>query len=105
MIVTSLLMAVATPNPASLTAPRQAYAACLRQFEASQRSQKLTADNYQTAAHQACPSERAGFVKALVAYDTSMGTKRPSAEANAQLDIDDQIAGSVERYRDAVGPN
>lgn len=100
MITFVLALALAAPSPSSIDAPRKAFAACLRTFESNQRSAKVAADAYATAVKTACDAEAKALTNALVAFDVGMGTKRPSALANAQRDIDDYRLTSEERYRD-----
>lgn len=100
MITFVLALALAAPNPSSIDAPRKAFAACLRTFEGNQRSAKVAADAYSAAVKAACQTEAQALTDALVKFDVAMGTRRPSALANAQRDIDDYRLTSEERYRD-----
>jgi hypothetical protein len=100
MIAFVMAFAMAAPNPASIDAPRHAFASCLKSFENNQLKAKVAADAYSTAVKGACPTEAQALTDALVKYDTAMGTKRPAAVANAQRDIDDYRLTSEERYRD-----
>lgn len=100
MIAFVMAFALAAPNPASIDAPRHAFAACLKTFETNQLKAKVAADAYSAAVKDACPTEAQALTDALVKYDTAMGTKRPAAVANAQRDVDDYRLTSEERYRD-----
>ena len=100
MIAFVLALALATPNPASIDAPRHAFVACLRTFESNQMRAKVAADAYSAAVKTACPTETQALTDALVKFDVAMGTKRASALANAQRDLDDYRLSSEERYRD-----
>jgi len=104
MIAFVLALALATPNPASIDAPRHAFAACLKTFESNQMRAKVAADAYSAAVKAACPTEAQALTDALVKFDVAMGTKRASALANAQRDVDDYRLTSEERYRDNMGP-
>jgi len=100
MIAFAMALALATPNPAIIDAPRKAFQACLKTFEGNQRAAKVAADAYSAAVKAACPTEAQALTDALVKFDTAMGTKRPTALSNAQRDIDDYRLTSEERYRD-----
>lgn len=100
MILLTMALVIAAPNPATLNAPRKAYEACLRSFEAKGISDKMSKDTYSVAVKEACPAEAQALVNALVAYDTAMGSKRAAAEANAKLDIADYWTESAERLAD-----
>lgn len=102
MITLVIALALAAPNPASLNAPRQAYAACLKTFEVNQLKAKVAPEAYEAAIKAACQAEAAAFTEALIRYDTAMGTKRAAATSNAQRDLEDYQLTSVERYRDRL---
>ena len=104
MIAFVLALALAAPNPASIDAPRQAFAACLKTFEGNQLRAKIDPAAYATAVKGACPAEAQALTDALVKYDVAMGTKRAAAEANAVRDLDDYRLTSEERYRDLSAP-
>lgn len=95
-----IALAIAAPNPASIDAPRKAFAACLKTFETNQMKAKVAADAYAASVKTACPSEARALTDALVRFDVAMGTKRASAEANATRDVDDYRLTSEERFRD-----
>ncbi len=102
MITLVMALALAAPNPASIDAPRKAYASCLKTFESNQLKAKVDPVAYETAVKSACQPEAASFTAALVAYDVAMGTKRASATANAARDVEDYQLTSVDRYRDLM---
>jgi hypothetical protein len=104
MIAFVLALALAAPNPASIDAPRNAFRACLKTFESNQMNAKVAADAYSTAVKSACPTEAQALTDALVKFDVAMGTKRASALANAERDVDDYRLTSEERYRDLTAP-
>jgi hypothetical protein len=104
MITLVLALALAAPNPASIDAPRKAYAACLKTFEGNQLRAKVDAVAYASAVKTACPGEAQALADALVKYDVAMGNKRASAQANAERDLDDYRLTSEERYRDLTSP-
>ena len=102
MIAFVMALAMATPNPALIDAPRKAFQACLKTFETNQRTAKVAPDAYSAAVKTACPAEAQALTDALVKFDTAMGTKRPTALSNAARDVDDYRLTSEERYRDLM---
>ncbi len=104
MITFVLALALAAPNPTAIDAPRRAFAACLKSFETNQMNAKVDAAAYSNAVKAACSGEAQALSDALVKYDVAMGTKRASAQANAQRDVDDYRLTSEERYRDQMSP-
>ena len=103
MLVTMIALAIAAPNPRTLDAPRKAYSACIRQFEATSRAAKMEPAAYSIAVKNACPAQAAELTRALIAFDIAMGTKRAAAASNAAIDVGDYLVTSDERYRDIVG--
>ena len=99
-----LALALAAPNPTSIDAPRNAFRACLKSFESNQMTAKVDAAAYATAVKSACSSEAQALADALIRFDVAMGTKRASAQANAQRDVDDYRLTSEERYREQASP-
>jgi hypothetical protein len=104
MIAFVMALALAAPNPSSIDAPRRAFASCLKTFESNQLHGKVDAAAYSTAVKSACPAEAKALEDALVKYDVAMGTKRASAQANADRDVEDYRLTSEERYRDLSAP-
>jgi hypothetical protein len=104
MFTLVLALALAAPNPTSIDAPRSAFRACLKTFETNQMNAKVDAAAYANAVKNACSTEAQALADALIKYDVAMGTKRASAQANAQRDVDDYRLTSEERYRDNTAP-
>lgn len=104
MITLVIALAIAAPNPSSIDAPRKAFATCLKTFESNQLKAKVDAAAYATAVKGACPTEAEALANALIKYDVAMGTKRASAQSNAERDVDDYRLTSEERYRDMTAP-
>jgi hypothetical protein len=104
MITFVLALALAAPNPAAIDAPRRAFQVCLKSFETNQLRAKVATDAYAAAVKAACSAEAQALTDALVKFDVAMGTKRASALANAQRDVDDYRLTSEERYRDNMAP-
>ena len=100
-----LALALAAPNPSAIDAPRKAFASCLKTFETNQMKANVAADAYATAVKSACPTEAQALADALVKFDVAMGTKRASAQANAERDLEDYRLTSEERYRDLTTPH
>lgn len=99
-----MALALAAPNPTMIDAPRNAFRACLKSFESNQMKAKVDSAAYSTAVKSACPTEAQALIDALIKYDVGMGTKRASAQANAERDVDDYRLTSDERYRDLTAP-
>jgi hypothetical protein len=83
---------------ASIAAPRQDFTDCLKRAGLHAAAQQVAADQYGAFAMQQCSASGASFKAALVAFDVKNGVKRGQAASDAQLQIDDYLAMSVEKY-------
>ena len=83
---------------ASITAPRQGFTECLKRASLQAAAQQVAPGQYSTFAAQQCATEGASFKSALVAFDVKNGVKRSQASSDAQLQLDDYIAMSAEKY-------
>jgi hypothetical protein len=83
---------------ASIAAPRQGFTECLKQASLQAAAQRVAVDQYSAFAAQHCATQGASFKSALVAFDVKNGVKRARAASDAQLQVDDYIAMSTEKY-------
>jgi hypothetical protein len=83
---------------ASIAAPRQDFTECLKKASLQASAQKVAPDQYSAFAMQQCSAAGASFKSALVAFDVKNGVKRAQAASDAQLQIDDYLAMSAEKY-------
>ena len=104
MLMMTLLLAAASPNPQSLDAPRKAYSACIRAVEKKSLDARATAAAYSATLRASCQEEAARLTAALIAYDIAMGSKRAAATQNAATDVADYVTTSEERYADMTKP-
>ena len=102
MLVTTMLLALAGPNPRTLDSPRKAYQLCLKTFETKSITAKIDAAAYAVALKATCTAEATALTKALTDYDVAMGTKRSTAAATAENDVSDYRLTSEERFRDIM---
>jgi hypothetical protein len=83
---------------ASIAAPRQDYTECLKRAGLQAAAQQVAPDQYSAFATQQCSAQAASFKAALVAFDVKNGVKRAQASSDAQLQLDDYLAMSAEKY-------
>ncbi len=83
---------------ASIAAPRDKFADCLHSASLQAAAQQVAAGQYGAFANQQCSAQAAKFKGAIVAFDVKNGVKRARAESDAQLQVDDYIAMSAEKY-------
>ena len=83
---------------ASIAAPRQDFTECLKKASLQASAQQVAPDQYSAFAKQQCAAAGANFKGALVAFDVKNGVKRDRASSDAQLQLDDYLAMSAEKY-------
>src|SRR5829696_3911139 len=83
---------------ASIAAPRQNFTDCLKKASLQAATQQVAAGQYSAFAMQQCAASGASFKSALVAFDVKNGVKKAQASSDAQLQLDDYLAMSTEKY-------
>jgi len=83
---------------AAVNVPRAAFSACLKQANAKATSEKVEPAAYPDFIRGLCTAEAATFKNALISFDVKNGVKRGQASSDADLQIDDYIAGSTDNY-------
>jgi dGTP triphosphohydrolase len=84
---------------AAVNVPRAAFSDCLKQANAKATSEKVTPEAYPDFIRVLCTGQAATFKSALVSFDVKNGIKRAQASTDADLQIDDYIAGSTDNYQ------
>lgn len=84
---------------ASIAGPRDQYADCLGKAGSQAAAQQVAPDQYSAFASQQCAAQAEKFMAALIAFDTKNGIKRTRAAEDAQLQVEDYLAVSVEKYQ------
>ena len=88
----------------ALNAPRMALMNCLKQASSQATAQKIAPDQYSAFAQQRCAASADSFKSALVSFDVKNGVKKSQATADAQLQVDDYLAMSAEKYQSRTAP-
>lgn len=84
---------------AAVNVPREAFSTCLKEANAKATSEKVDPAAYPDFLRNHCTQQAATFKNALVAFDVKNGVKRGQASSDADLQIDDYIAGSSNNYQ------
>jgi hypothetical protein len=92
------ISAVLAMLQASIAGPREAYADCLHEAGVQATAQKMAPEQYSAFATGQCAAAAAKFKAALIAFDTKNGVKRARADSDAQLQLEDYVAMSAEKY-------
>lgn len=101
-MISALLMA-AMLQSAALTNQRQAFVACLRSAVDSAKTEKVSGDAFDGYVRTKCAPVEQTFVSSMVAFDLKNKVPRKQASTDAKLQIDDYVAGAVDRYKAATG--
>ena len=102
----SLMVASAiglTALQAGIDGPRKNFVACLRSAFDTALTQKVAVPDYGAYVIRTCQAPAGSLRSVLVGFDVKNGIKRTQASADAQLQIDDYVAMSTEKYESKVG--
>lgn len=99
MAIATMVAAIiaAAAQGAASDAPRKAFVECLKQSVEKARGDKVGASAFAVVARQSCAGQLGTFRSGLVSWDVKAGTSRKQAEADADAQIDDYLAGAAEK--------
>ena len=83
---------------AAISAPTEAFRACLRQASAKASGEKVAGTAYEAYARNACSSEMNALKSAVVAFRVKNGMAKKAAADDADMTVDDYVATSVDKY-------
>jgi hypothetical protein len=87
---------------AAINSQRDQFIACLDASAATAKTQKMPAEAFEPHLRQTCAAAETSFKAALVAFDIKNKVGRKQATADAQLQADDFVTSSVDRYKKAL---
>lgn len=97
--------ALAAPNQAAISSSRQAFNACIGEATAAARQGKVAVDGYQAFVLGRCEAQATAFRNALIGFDVANGVARKTATSDAQMMIEDRLAGAKDNYELRAGSN
>ena len=101
----SLLVASAiglTALQAGIDGPRKNFVTCLRSAFDTALTQKVAVPDYGAFVLTACGAQADSLRSGLVGFDVKNGISRKRAASDAELQIDDYVGSSTDRYRRVV---
>lgn len=101
MIITSFLLAAAL-QAAVAAGPRKEYVACLKTAESEALKRRLPVDQYGAFAHQNCAAIETQLRAGLTSFGIKNGLSKTAAADDAQMQIDDYVFSSEQRYADKL---
>ena len=84
---------------ASIAGPRDNYADCLGKAGSQAAAQQIAPEQYGAFASQQCAAQAERFKSVLIAFDTKNGIKKSQATEDAQLQVEDFLAVSADKYQ------
>ncbi|HEX8413156.1 MAG TPA: hypothetical protein VF637_04645 [Sphingomicrobium sp.] len=100
MIVLTMTSAMfLAASQASITAPRMAFANCLKKAETSAKAEKVLLEAYPEYLKAACGTQGEKLRTALVAFDVKNGVPRARAATDAASDVADGFSSSESSYK------
>lgn len=105
MMYLLILAAVAAPSQASINSSRQAFNTCIQEATAAARQGKVAVDAYEAFVMGRCETQATALKNALVSFDVGNGVARKTATADAQMMIEDRLAGAKDNYQLRMSSN
>lgn len=84
---------------AAISAPTDAFRACLRQSGEKAKAEKVGPDAYEAYVRNACTAEGAALKSAVITFRVKNGMSRKAAADDAEMTVDDYVATSVDKYK------
>jgi hypothetical protein len=84
---------------AAISAPTDAFRACLRQAGDKAKTEKVAPDAYEAFIRNACSTEGAALKTAVINFRVKNGMSRKAAADDAEMTVDDYVATSVDKYK------
>ena len=90
---------------ATISAPRDAFRACLKQANGKAEGEKVAVDAFEAFILNSCTSQHDALKSAIVAFNMKNGMARKAAAADADLTVEDYVASYVDNYKFMAGMN
>jgi len=94
-----------TALQATISAPRDAFRACLKEASAKATSERVAADAFEAYLRNSCSAQLGSLKSAVMAFDMKNGMARKTASSDANSTVDDYIASPVDNYKFMAGMN
>lgn len=88
-----------TALQASISAPTEAFRACLREASTKATNEKVAGTAYEAYARNACSVQMSSLKSAVVAFRMKNGMAKKAAADDADMTVDDYVATSVDKYQ------
>ncbi len=88
-----------TASQATISAPTEAFRACLKQASTKAGGEKVAGDAIEGYLRNACTVQLGSLKSAVVAFRMKNGMAKKAASDDANMTIDDYVATSVDKYQ------
>ena len=99
MISSAFVISLALSTQLIAAGPRNQFSTCLRSFVNAKLEERMTPANFETAYTSACREQEAAYKTAYIEAATRAGDRRPRAEEDANLEVQDLRANFLELFR------
>lgn len=84
---------------ATISAPRDAFRACLKQANAKATGDKVASDAFEAYILNACASQHEALKSAIIGFNMKNGMARKAASNDADLTVADYLSSYVDNYK------
>lgn len=95
----------AAPTQASINSSRQAFNSCIQEATVAARQSKVAVDGYEAFVLGRCEAQASALKNALIGFDVANGVARKTATNDAQMIIEDRLAGAKDNYELRMSAN
>ena len=95
----SAILIAALLQTAAINNQRDKFISCLEGAEATAKTQKMVPEAVEAHLRQTCAAQEASFTASLIAFDLKNKVPRKQAAADAKMQIDDFVSGTVAHYK------
>ena len=88
-----------TALQASISAPTDAFRACLKEASTKATNEKVAGNAYEAYARNACSVQMGSLKNAVIAFRMKNGMGKKAAADDADMTVDDYVATSVDKYQ------
>ena len=99
MISTSLVVSLLLTTQVFAAGPRQQFSSCLRTFMNTKLEERVAPAAFETELAAACREQEAAYRTAYIDAATRAGDRRPAAERDANLEVEDLRTNFLELFR------
>lgn len=90
---------------ATISAPRDAFRACLKQANTKAAGDKVAPDAFQAYVLNACTSQHDALKSAIISFNMKNGMARKAAADDADSTVSDYVSSYVDSYKFNAGLN